>query len=568
MTTKAAQDFIQRTSTYEPEDDGLLFKSWYDGEDVKRLILPQFLALDPQIKKEMLTPYIFFDGADNWSLDDKLAPLVDELESSDKKYYPFIFKPEVASAHYVAGFLRKNEDIEQSISIVIFNPTGTTLRIDYGDYGYHLRLVPQNDDSDDESEKSTNVIIDEIAIDNHSDIYMEISDGMLKYALLNPDIEQITNSFTQTELQEMGINIDLSIPLTIEVLNRALKPNLAKILEKTLQRGETEEKIEIISSPHKIQTIERDEGKLSSCGPISVAFISYVMEHPEYMASVDKNFLLPTFLSDLLKGSNTEYKDFIMKLRQQHYNYLQTVQDNLLVEIEPNQERVTAAILSAYDQKHTDTSSDDYDDLDISDFSLEDSDVDEESTEDHDDSPTLKSSDVHDDSPTLKSSDVHDDSPTLKSSDVHDDSPTLKSSDVHDNSPTLKSSDVYDNSPTLKSSDVYDKIDSSKNAPTNAPAEYIGKNEPENRADVQFVRQQIERYKNNAMSYFSINNKKKADAVEKALTKALDNKVQDVRLDSGVQEALAIHRIFGFFGHKKTTATKELEKNLPKPPTL
>ena len=70
------------------------------------------------------------------------------------------------------------------------------------------------------------------------------------------------------------------------------------------------------------------------------------------------------------------------------------------------------------------------------------------------------------------------------------------------------------------------------------------------------------------MSYFSINNKKKADAVEKALTKALDNKVQDVRLDSGVQEALAIHRIFGFFGHKKTTATKELEKNLPKPPTL
>ncbi|EHL30840.1 hypothetical protein [Legionella drancourtii] len=382
MTTKAAQDFIQRTSTYEPEDDGLLFKSWYDGEDVKRLILPQFLALDPQIKKEMLTPYIFFDGADNWSLDDKLAPLVDELESSDKKYYPFIFKPEVASAHYVAGFLRKNEDIEQSISIVIFNPTGTTLRIDYGDYGYHLRLVPQNDVSDDESEKSTNVIIDEIAIDNHSDIYMEISDGMLKYALLNPDIEQITNSFTQTELQEMGINIDLSIPLTIEVLNRALKPNLAKILEKTLQRGETEEKIEIISSPHKIQTIERDEGKLSSCGPISVAFISYVMEHPEYMASVDKNFLLPTFLSDLLKGSNTEYKDFIMKLRQQHYNYLQTVQDNLLVEIEPNQERVTAAILSAYDQKHTDTSSDDYDDLDISDFSLEDSDVDEESTED------------------------------------------------------------------------------------------------------------------------------------------------------------------------------------------
>lgn len=56
-----------------------------------------------------------------------------KLIESDKLYFPFIIKPEIGSAHYMAGIIRKNNDLTQEISnnnpnvtLLLFNPLGYT----------------------------------------------------------------------------------------------------------------------------------------------------------------------------------------------------------------------------------------------------------------------------------------------------------------------------------------------------------------------------------------------------------------------------------------------------------
>ena len=92
--------------------------------------------------------------------------------------------------------------------------------------------------------------------------------------------------------------------------------------------------------------------------------------------------------------------------------------------------------------------------------------------------------------------------------------------------------------------------------------------DPETREDVKFIRSQISRFRENALSCFSINNEMKANAIERALNNALQKGVVDVRIDAQVKDALAIHRIFSFFGFKATKASTELDESLSQFPAI
>ena len=260
MTTKAAAEFRQRKDQYDEQEDGLNFRSWYHVDDLKRVVWKRFSQLDAHIKKDILQPFVFFDGLDQFTLESMLSPLVAKLKKSSQKYLPFIFKPELASAHYIAGFIRKNPD--KTTTIFLFNPTGTLPRIDFGDYGYAFRLLETEDeDSDFEIE--------------YNSLYFKINGNSLEYTLLDPEGYELTASFSNKDLDDLGIVLDFQKPLTTELISQQLKPKTARILALTLARGHTEKKIEIISSSRKIQTSEqhKDNGSLVSCGPLSLAFI-------------------------------------------------------------------------------------------------------------------------------------------------------------------------------------------------------------------------------------------------------------------------------------------------------
>lgn len=153
---------------------------------------------------------------------------------------------------------------------------------------------------------------------------------------------------------------------------------------------------------------------------------------------------------------------------------------------------------------------------------------------------------------------------------------------IYESKETMKFMDPY---PTLTMSHIHLKklisgLETTTNQPLNQKllqgkkklnkAIWIGggvpteaqKSERENHEDVRFIKGEIERLQNNAKSIFSINNKMKANKIEIALNQALLNEISDVRTAPKVKEALAIHRIFSFFGRKSTTATRGNENAL------
>lgn len=71
---------------------------------------------------------------------------------------------------------------------------------------------------------------------------------------------------------------------------------------------------------------------------------------------------------------------------------------------------------------------------------------------------------------------------------------------------------------------------------------------------VQAVDKEIKRLRKNALSFFSIGNHRKANAIEEALNQAILDKDRDVRQNAAVQTALARHRLCSFFGTKTADA--------------
>lgn len=74
------------------------------------------------------------------------------------------------------------------------------------------------------------------------------------------------------------------------------------------------------------------------------------------------------------------------------------------------------------------------------------------------------------------------------------------------------------------------------------------------------VIQEIKRLEKNAKSSFGIRNQWKADEIKTALCRAIKSGVTDVTEDTGVRNALALHRIFGFFGAKQADALTHFDE--------
>lgn len=103
--------------------DSRNFNVWYHNDDVKALIWSFFEKKPMSDVNTMLDPFVFFDGiGDNGVSFDSLMDLCrKKLEASDKSYFPFIFKPEIGGAHYMAAILRKDAE---GIRLFLFNPLG------------------------------------------------------------------------------------------------------------------------------------------------------------------------------------------------------------------------------------------------------------------------------------------------------------------------------------------------------------------------------------------------------------------------------------------------------------
>lgn len=115
---------VQNKFRNRDEEDSRNFNVWYHNEDVQYLTWLYYQQIPASQKEDMLEPYIFFDGiGDTPSLTfDRLMEITREYFSSSKKtYFPFIFKPEIGGAHYMAGIVRKNSD---GIKLFLFNPLG------------------------------------------------------------------------------------------------------------------------------------------------------------------------------------------------------------------------------------------------------------------------------------------------------------------------------------------------------------------------------------------------------------------------------------------------------------
>lgn len=131
MPTRAQKLF--RESRKEDDsgfEDSRDFDVWYHNEDVKRIVWSLFQRIDPKgeakRKKDYLDPYVFFDGLDQVSFDDLMALCKEKLIDSDKLYFPFIIKPEMGSAHYFAGIIRRTSKEDKKPTLFLFNPMGNS----------------------------------------------------------------------------------------------------------------------------------------------------------------------------------------------------------------------------------------------------------------------------------------------------------------------------------------------------------------------------------------------------------------------------------------------------------
>ena len=112
-----------------------------------------------------------------------------------------------------------------------------------------------------------------------------------------------------------------------------------------LEFGELKDEINIISSPHPIQSSEKDNGPLSSCGPISIEFLRFAMNHLSDIDKLDSTFQLPESFLGPLMGQH--YRETIKGFRQQHESMLQKMTDDQLYAIEGEQARRTVEYIDS-----------------------------------------------------------------------------------------------------------------------------------------------------------------------------------------------------------------------------
>ena len=106
------------------DSDSRAFETWYDNEDVQRLIWQIYQEV-PENKKQLFAkPYVFYDNLEKdeaTALDKLLEACFLLLREQNLKFLPFILKPRILP-HFYAGFIHVNSDY-----IYIFDPVGTDL---------------------------------------------------------------------------------------------------------------------------------------------------------------------------------------------------------------------------------------------------------------------------------------------------------------------------------------------------------------------------------------------------------------------------------------------------------
>ena len=119
MINKAQAEFRTRHNT-----DSREFATWYDNEDIQRLIWQIYQNIPANKKHNFLKPYVFYDNMekDEATTLNKLLDVCHQLlREKNLKYLPFILKPRILP-HFYAGIIHINPDY-----IYIFDPVGSNL---------------------------------------------------------------------------------------------------------------------------------------------------------------------------------------------------------------------------------------------------------------------------------------------------------------------------------------------------------------------------------------------------------------------------------------------------------
>ena len=234
--TLAQKDFVARKDPgSDTELSSLCFTTWYHPDDVQRIVWAIDRAIPASEKAAYHKPHVFFD-MEPPLFEARMIYCRDALQQSkDKKYFPFIIKPEVGGAHFTAGILRKEDD--GCIKLFFFNPLGYEGHEALNTAQKRLKLIDIND-----------------------------IDGM-----------------------------------------------------------------QVICSQDKIQDLDKEGGGIVSCGPISVLFLQYALQHPEWVDSLDEAFRLPECLTSFLHHDQATYQQQLIAVRKRHFDLLENVSDALLI---------------------------------------------------------------------------------------------------------------------------------------------------------------------------------------------------------------------------------------------
>ncbi len=85
----------------------------------------------------------------------------------------------------------------------------------------------------------------------------------------------------------------------------------------------------MVISQHQVQTQEKDNDILKSCGPICVQFINFAMQHPDWIEKSFKGQIeLPELFQPLMEKE--KYQQTIINFRQKDADLLMNLGDNLL----------------------------------------------------------------------------------------------------------------------------------------------------------------------------------------------------------------------------------------------
>ncbi|MFC7781082.1 hypothetical protein [Legionella taurinensis] len=429
---KATDEFRKRDNEKGGFEDCREFSTWYDNEDAKRIAWTLFTRLpESKTRALFLPPQVVFDGIYNRDIGDVLNIAADWFRKTPEhvRYFPFIFKPELAGAHYMAGVFVKVAAL--GMKLVLFNPAGQIK---------HLNLT----------------------------------------------------------------KLDKLIP--------------------------------VYASPHALQTAKKDGGKLVSCGPLSLYFLEYVLNNPNWLETVDERFLLPNALARF--NDEETYKDNILTLRNRHDELLQTVSDEDLNRVSDFYEPFDAMLLSTLDTLDKKREREAL--LDSYDFYVEDGSDDEpplnpdESLSGDDDEQIDEfSHESSDESPVTAF--IGKQNPTecpLK--------PKQEADKVNLSVPVESIREVPFKASSLQT-DVVSLVESYPLTADRQEKDLEGETR-----GVQAVRTEIERLrkKTGLLSWGCMD---KSNRIQQALTTACTAKGEDVRLNPAVREALGAHRI-GFFG--------------------